>query len=443
MISKNIFRAYDIRGIYGQTLTPQIMAKIGYLIGEKDEEIVVGNDTRFSGPELTKALISGLLEKGSKVYYSGTGFFGQIFFSGLGKSKTLFVTASHLPGEWNGLKLYRGDGTSFSSDKIEEIRDEIENVKEIPISDSFDKVTEIASKKIYKDFIKNKFKLKRMKVVVDCRCGSTCLAVPEILEEIGMDVIAINDTVDPYFKNKTPEVEPQFIQELKERVVKEKADLGIALDGDGDRVTIIDDKGKILTGNEIGVFLGMYYAKKNKGIIINTVACSMVGEELLKPLGAEIITVPVGHTYVSLGCKEYDALMGYEESGHIFLPEYFYFDDGFIVPLKIMEIMQERGKKLSELMKEIPSYPFLDKPFVVDDDKKFQIMDRLIEKMKKDYKTTNDMDGIKVIFDQGWILIRCSNTSPKIRLYVEAVTDDMSKQLEERFTEIIEGEIGR
>ena len=443
MISKNIFRAYDIRGIYGQTLTPQIMAKIGYLIGEKDEEIVVGNDMRFSGPELTKALISGLLTKGSKVYYSGTGFFGQIFFSGLGKSKTLFVTASHSPGEWNGLKLYHGDGTSFSQDKIEEIRDEIEAVEEIPISDSLDKATKIDSKKIYKDFIKKRFKLGRMKVVVDCRWGSTCLGVPEILKEIGMDVISINDTADPYFENKVPEVEPQFIQELKERVVEEKADLGMAFDGDGDRVAIVDDKGKILTGNEIGVFLGMHYAKKRKGIIINTIACSMVGEELLKPLGAEIITAPVGHTHVSLGCKENNALMGYEDTGHIFLPEYFYFDDGFIVPLKIMEIMQERGERLSELMKEIPSYPFLEKPFVVDDDKKFEIMDRLIEKMKKDYKNANDMDGIKVNFDYGWILIRCSNTSPKIRLYVEAVTDDMSKELEEKFTKIIEEEIGK
>lgn len=445
MIPKNIFRAYDIRGIYGKTLTPEIMAKIGYLLGNKDEEIVVGIDIRSSGPELAKALISGLLAKGSKVYYSGTGTFGQIFFSGLGKSKTLFVTASHLTGDWNGLKLYYGDGTPFSGNQIKGIRDNIENVDDVLIDDnSFEKTIKIDSKNIYKDFIKKRFTLRKMKVVVDCKLGCACLVVPETLREMGMDVISINDKADPNFGNKTTEIEAQHVKELKERVVKEGADLGMAFDGDGDRIVIVDDKGKILTGNEIGVFLAKHYLEKRKGTIINTIACSMMGEKILKPLGGKIITFPVGHTHVSTGCKEHNALMGYEESGHIFLPEYFYFDDGFIVPLKVMEIMQSKGKKLSELIKEVLSYLFLEKPFVVsDDNKKFEIVKRLTDRLKKEYDNTNDMDGIKVIFDDGWILIRPANTNPKIRLYVEALTDERFKELEMKFTKILEEEIAR
>ena len=445
MIDLNIIRAYDIRGIVGETLTPQIMAKIGYLLGKEGEEIVVGNDIRDSGRDLAKALISGLLARKSKVHYSGTGSFGQILFSGIGKGKILFITASHLTKEWNGLKMFYGDGLAIPCDEIEaKIKNKINSLGEVPIFDNaFDMISNVDPKDDYKNYFKEKFNLGNFKVVVDCNCGSTCLSAPHVLKDMGMNVVAINDSIDPTFRNASPKVDPEFIQELKERVITENAHIGMAFDGDGDRVAIIDESGRILSGNEIGALLGKHYTEKGKGKIINTVSCSMVGEKLLKPLGAEIKTVEVGHTFVGNACKKHEASLGYEESGHIFLPEYFYFDDAFVVPLKIMEIMNERNMKLSELINEIPIYPFLEKSFVTTDDKKFDIMKNITNKLKNEYQNTNDLDGIKVMFDDGWILIRCSNTNPKIRLYVEALTKERFKELEDKFTKILEEEINK
>lgn len=444
MIDLNIFRAYDIRGEYGKTLTDSIMAKIGYLIGEEGKEVAVGNDIRSSSPQLANALISGLLAKKSRVYYLGEGSFGQTFFSGLGKGIILYITASHLPGQWNGLKMCYGDGMYVSEEYIKGLRDKMLQAREIPVLKSaLEQAEKIDSKQAYKKIILSKFRIKKKKVVVDCRNGSTALVVPGLLRDMGLEVISINDRADPEFGGKEPTVDPGCLQEMKDSVIKEHAVAGFAFDGDGDRCAVVDEKGRILTGNELGIVIGRHYAGKKKGKIINTVACSMVSN-LLNQAGIEVVTVPVGHTFIGIGCKGQNALFGYEETGHIVLPEYAFFGDAVLIALKIMAIMDEKNSRLSELVKDIPAYPFIEKVFDIENDsKKFEIMKKLAARLKKLYKGASEMDGIKVKFSDGRALVRCSNTSPVIRLYAEALTEKRLKELEHEFGSIIKEEIGK
>jgi phosphomannomutase len=443
-IDTTVFREYDIRGIFGQSVDQDLFYKIGYAIGKKHpgKRVMVGNDIRTSSEPLAGSLISGLATAGCKISYCGTTCFGETLLAGreLKHDLTLYVTASHLPPEWNGLKMYYGDGIAFSGEEIKQIRDAVLAIKDMPEGER-QAIDEVDFNGSYVDYFTDRFKgLKRFKVVLDCGNGSTCLAAPKIFSALGLDVIELFTEPDPEFPNRPSEVSSENIGALKQKVVGEKADFGVAFDGDGDRAAIVDDKGRVIT-NEVGIVLGKQLLKKRKGPVIATVTCSMLVEKVLAPLGADVKRVPVGHTFIIINSKKHNAVMGMEESGHLVVPEYFYFDDAILVPLLVARAMQETGKKLSELYDELPAYSFSETSFRCDDRKKFAIIDSLKQKLGKEYKRVNTMDGARVDFDDGWILIRASNTSPKIRLYAEAETKERLEELRSKFTGILRGAI--
>lgn len=439
-----IFRAYDIRGIYGKDLTKETFQKIGFILGKKREKFLVGNDIRKSGKELAKALISGLLTAGAKVIYSGTNSFGLCLFSGfkLKVNKTLFVTASHLPPEWNGLKIYFGDGEPISSKEIEKIRDGVLKIENKKIKYKKPKFKKVNLKKEYISILLEKFPLLKdcgLKIVLDCGNGSVSLVASQVFRKFGFKTIELFCKVNPNFPNRSPEPTFESTRILRERVKEEKADFGVAFDGDGDRAVIIDDKGRYLGGNQIGIILARDILKNSKSKkLVKTVSCTMAIEEEFKSFGAKIFEVPVGHTFVISAVKKFGAKIGIEETGHIVLPDYFLFDDAILVPLKLAEILLKEKKKLSEIVNEIKIYPFQEFVFECPDEKKFKVTQKLKEELKKRYKKVKTLDGIKVYFDFGWILIRASNTSPKIRLYVEAKTKDNFNYLKEKFSKILE-----
>jgi phosphomannomutase len=433
MIDPNIFRAYDIRGVYGETLTKDIMKKIGVALSEKfsGKKFLVGNDIRASSEKLASALIAGL---GKNVTYVGTTAFGETLLAGskLNHDVTLYITASHLPPEWNGVKLYYGDGEAFPSELIYELRDSV--IK----SD----VQRRCFNEDYVKFMKESFKPTPLKVIVDCGNGSTCLSAPKVFKELGFDVTILNGNVDPSFPAHTADIKPKDLTVLREKVLSEEADFGAAFDGDGDRFILIDERGDLHRSDRVGIMLAKHMlpsSKKNKVIVALPV--SMAAETELKPLGADVIRVPVGHTFVINGCKENDAIIGMEESGHLVLADYCLFDDALLAPLKIAEIMCETSKKLSELASEIPSYPFDEIVFDCSDDKKFEFIEKLANKLAKEYKNVSTLDGLRIDFGDGWILLRASNTSPKIRLYIEATSREKFNELEEKFVGLIKGEL--
>lgn len=460
-IDPYIFRAYDIRGIYKKNFDEDVMFKIGYVLGKKKESFVVGQDIRKSGAKLTKALIKGLIMSGAKVFYTGVTSFGQTSFAGWHYKidKTLYITASHLPPEWNGLKLYYGDGAALLEKEIKKIRDEVIKIKNqksktqpqlaelggVKNTNQKSKIKKINIKKEYSDYLLGKFpKLKnnKLKVVVDCGNGAMCLSAPQIFKKFRFDVSELYCDIDPSFPGRGGEPTRNKVKVLQQKVKKEKADFGVAFDGDGDRAVIIDDKGRYLSGNEVGVILAKNILRNSKRKnIIASVACSMSCERELEPLGAKIIRVPVGHTYLTILAKKYNAVFGMEESGHIVMPQYFLSEDALLLPLKIAEIILEKNEKLSELVAEIKTYPFEEINFICPDEKKFKVAEGLIKKISQRYKNVNTIDGVKVNFNHGWILIRVSNTSPIMRLYIEAINKEKLKQLKQKFSEIIKKEI--
>jgi phosphomannomutase len=443
-INPFIFRAYDIRGIYGKDIDENVFRLIGFVLGKKNRKFLVGHDIRKSGEKLAMALIEGLSTKGSKVFFCGKSSFGLCFFSGfkLRVYQTLFVTASHLPKEWNGLKINFGDGEPVSSKEIEKIKEKVLRIEKKEIRFKKSKFKRVNLKKEYERVLLKKFPLlkkEKLKIVLDCGNGATSLIAPQIFKKFGFETKTLFCQPNPDFPNRDPEPTFESTKALRERVISEKADFGVAFDGDGDRGVIVDDKGRYLSGNQIGIILGKDILKgtKNKKVV-RTVSCSMAIDEELKKYSAKIVETPVGHTFVISGVKRERAVLGIEESNHIVIPDYFLFDDALLIPLKIAEILIKEKRKLSEIVDEIKIYPFEEIVFDCPDEKKFKVVKNLAEKFKKEYKNVNTLDGVKVLFDFGWILIRASNTSPKIRLYLEAKTKDKLEFLKEKFSKILE-----
>ena len=451
-ISKQIFRAYDIRGLYNKDISPDVFYKIGLAAGTyvkqrmKGSQIAIGSDIRQSSPPLTHAFIAGATATGVHIKYTGTTSFGQTLFTGgeLHADLIAFVTASHLPPEWNGIKFYYGDGVGLPEDKLMAIRDLVlRDYFEVVSWDKIGQVQSVDAKTGYKNFFSSHFKFKKkLKVALDCGGASMTLSAPEIFTILGLHMVPVYCDPDPTFSQRPSDPKPKNLTTLVETVKKQRCDFGVAFDGDGDRAVIVDNTGKILSADQTGIILGKYGFKEKKGTVIVNVECSKSVKEQLEPLGFTIKQIPVGHTFLTLEAKQEHAPLGIESSGHLILPEYFLFDDALVVPLKIAEILEHVKKPLHELVTEIPMYPTKKEEIECADEIKFDVVQQLKQKLIKEFEHVNIMDGVRVDLPNGWILIRPSNTSPIIRLTTEAdnetILQDLTTQFLARTHEIIE-----
>jgi phosphomannomutase len=451
-ISKQIFRAYDIRGLYNKDISPDVFYKIGLAAGTyvkqmmKGSQIVIGSDIRQSSPPLTHAFIAGVTATGVHIKYTGATSFGQTLFTGgeLHADLIAFVTASHLPPEWNGIKFYYGDGVGLPEDKLMAIRDLVlRDFFEVVSWDKIGQVQSVDAKTRYKNFFSSHFKFKKkLKVALDCGGASMTLSAPEIFTTLGLHMVPVYCDPDPTFSQRPSDPKPKNLTTLVETVKQQRCDFGVAFDGDGDRAVIVDNTGKILSAEQTGIILGKYGIKEKKGTIIVNVECSKSVKEQLEPLGFTIKQIPVGHTFLTLEAKQEHAPLGIESSGHLILPEYFLFDDALVVPLKIAEILEHVKKPLHELVNEIPMYPTKKEEIECADEIKFDVVQQLKQKLTKEFEHVNTMDGVRVDLPDGWILIRASNTSPVIRLTTEAdneaILQDLTTQFLARTHEIIE-----
>jgi phosphomannomutase len=429
-INKHIFRAYDIRGLYGKDIDPTVFYRIGLAAGTylkreiKGSHIAVGNDIRLSSYPLVHAFISGLSATGVSVTFTGTSSFGQTLFTGWKTQQDLisFVTASHLPPEWNGLKFYSGDGVGLKEESLMDIRDIVlqQQWEHSPYT-QIKEVATINPIKPYEDFFLSHFSFKkRLRIAVDCGGASMTLSAPSIFKHLGVDLVPVYCEPDPSFSQRPSDPKPEHLDTLISTVKKETCDFGVAFDGDGDRSVIVDDKGMVLSADQTGIIIGKYGLSKKTGTIIVNVECSKAISEQLTPLGYKIKQIEVGHTFLTLHAKKENALLGIESSGHIIIPSYFLFDDALVVPLKIAEIIVNTTTPIHELLEQIPMYPRKKIELDCSDDTKFEVIEKLSAICKKEYRDVNTMDGVRVALESGWVLIRASNTSPIIRLTAEA-----------------------
>ncbi len=449
----HIFRAYDIRGIFNVDLYPETILKIGSALGtyakERGEEnFVVGNDIRTSSPLLAHALISGLLASGVNVTSVGTTSFGICAFSGwrLKKDITAYVTASHLPPEWNGVKLYTGEGIGFSAEENEAIRDRVlEGIESTVSWDDVGTYHEVDLREKYIAYIAGRFEFERDgfkgEIVLDCGNGSMGLVALDIMNCLNLKTDALFLNPDPSFPNRPSEPTEESLGVLKAEVWRKQADFGVAFDGDGDRVALIDDKGRLLSAEQCGVIIAKDLLEGRKGTILANVECSMLIERELEKLGGTIERIPVGHTFLTKEASARNAVLGIESSGHYVIPSFFPFDDAMIIPLKIAEIVVKTGKRLSELVEELPMFPKERKNIHCDDAIKFEVMCVLAERLVNEYGADriNTLDGIRIdLKEGGWALIRASNTSPYIRVTVEGATEEIKDRLLNKFVNVTE-----
>ncbi len=450
-ISEHIFRAYDIRGIYQDDISPELFYKIGQAAGtyvKKDlngNNLTAGNDIRQSSPSLVHSFVSGVSSVGVHVDFSGTSSFGQTLFSGWKAKRSLiaFVTASHLPPEWNGIKFYYGDGVGLPVEALEKIRDytlngEFETVDWRTVGT----VQIVEPKTEYKDFFLSKFNFKKsIKVALDCGGASMTLSAPDVFTVLGLEVVPVFCDPDPLFSNRPSEPKAKNLGVLVNTVKEKQCDFGVAFDGDGDRSVIVDNTGKVLSADETGIILGRYGITDKTGTVIVNVEVSKAVREQLEPLGFNVKQIRVGHTFLTLAGKRENACLGIESSGHIILPEYFLFDDAIVVPLKMAEILQDNEKTLGELVDELPTYPTAREEIGCPDNIKTNVVETLKNELTKEFENTSILDGVRVTLDEGWVLIRQSNTGPLIRLTAEADNqtslDSIKKDFMQRLQKII------
>ena len=434
----SIFRAYDIRGVYGKDLTEEIMARIGEAAGTYcPGTFTIGRDFRAHGAQLENAFVSGLNKTGSAANLIGTCPASLCVFANwkMGNNVAAYITASHLPAEWNGIKFFHQDGIGF-------FEDENRKLGEISSSGNFKRGKGLSKKlktmdEEYADFVAERIKPEKIRVVVDFGNGAACLLVPKILKKLGVKSTFLFDWPDPKFSNRAPEPKPESLIELCKKVVKEKADLGIAFDGDGDRAVFVDDTGKVIMTEQSAILFIRDIMKTQKGPVVANIGCSDIIEDEMKNYGQDVFRIPVGHTFLVQETKKHNAVFGVEKSGHICVPKFFWFDDAIINSIYMIEIVSKMSRPLSKVVNELPTRLFKRFEIECSDETKFQVIDNIKENAVKKYENVNTIDGIKIVFPDSWALIRASNTSPILRLSVEAKDQKRLNMLESEMKKLI------
>ena len=438
MISENIFRAYDIRGIYGLDLDDEIARLIGKAlatyIGDEGKTLVVGRDVRLSSKSLSNALIEGMVSCGLNVEDIGVVTTPLLYFATkhYGRDGGVMVSASHNPPEWNGFKILLDKGFICMGMGMEEL-------KNIIIKKLFKKAklgtvkVNLNAIKDYEEHISKRVNIKKsIKIIADPGGGSCTILMPEIFRKTGIDAYIIYGEPDGSFSKHPPEPDERTLNELRSLVLEKKADFGVGFDGDGDRAFFIDDRGRRLSSNMVLMVLSMHFLKKNKGAaVVYEVSCSMGVEETIRSYGGRPVLSRVGHTYIYDKMVRENAILGGETSGHFYFGDIYGFDDAVYACLKMAEMLSEDGRKLSEIVDSLPKYPRIPgKTYGCPDEKKFKIVEELAEEFKAAGYKTITIDGVKVITEDGWFLIRASNTQPLIRLTIEAKNEDELGKLE-------------
>jgi phosphomannomutase/phosphoglucomutase len=341
----------------------------------------------------------------------------------------VIVTASHNPREYNGIKFVHSDGTEFTREMDEE-SERIYMSKEFSAA-RWDEVGQIFTNdcnRFYIDGVKEKVDCaliasRGFKVVVDCGNGAACFTSPQLLKELGCEVISINAHQDGRFPQRNPEPEEKNVWFLKEVVRQTRADLGIAHDGDADRATFVDEKGNFISEDVMLALMAKYYVSLYGGKVVTPVSSSKCVEDVVKEAGGEIIYTAVGSPVVVKVMKEVNAVFGGEGNGGLIFPEFQLTRDGAMSAAKVLELMASEKKPISELVKDIPKYYTLKEKLPCREKRK------LLEGLRHEFPDANFIDGARQDFDDGWILIRPSGTEPIVRVFAEAKTREKAEEL--------------
>ncbi|MCS6783696.1 MAG: phosphomannomutase/phosphoglucomutase [Candidatus Caldarchaeum sp.] len=433
--SPTIFRAYDVRGVYEKDIDEEIAYGIGRAFGVMvSGNVIVGRDVRRSGEKLVNALADGLTDSGVDVLIGGicttpACYFGGRFFKTAGG---VMVTASHNPPEWNGFKMFLADGETVSQGAgMEKIREMVINQSYGPRSPTKGRVEKVDLNHYYVNHLVKKFpSFEGVKMAADMSDGSACLVYPRIADQLKIKAILLNDNPDGYFRGHSPEPTEENISALKKTVVEQGLDFGVAFDGDADRAVFVDDKGRTLEGDiALAVLLK---ALDRKGLVIYDVNSSTALKEVAERHGFQTLEWKVGRAFIHRKVRELGAVIGGEKSNHLYFGELAGDDDAIYASLKMAQIIYSSKKPLSKHVDEIPKYPTT--PIMVfdcPDETKFEAVEKIAEELEALGMKVSRLDGVKAYSENGWILVRASNTMPQIKMSAEARDVESLKKLKE------------
>lgn len=444
-IPASIFRAYDIRGIAEQQLTSQNVKRIGQAIGSEalDQNItslLVGYDGRLSSPALSIALIEGIRSSGCSAVSIGLVPTPLLYFATYATdyASGVMLTASHSPSNYNGLKIVFNQ-ISLAENQIQKIRTRIENDQLRTGSGGF---SELEVDRSYIDDICTRVQLiKPLKIVIDCGNAVPGKIAPTLFQELGCDVHPIFCEIDGNFPNHHPDpTVSENLAALASTVLEKKADVGIALDGDGDRVGLITNRGKFVDADRMLMALVQSILPNYPGrTVVFDVKCTSKLGALVKQFGGSPIMHRSGHSLMKQKMRETNAILGGEFAAHIFIKDnWFGFDDGLYVAARLLKIISESCASSDEIFEQFfTGFCTTEISIKVPEERKFLVMDRLIELASFPTATLITLDGLRVEYADGWGLVRASNTSPALLLRFEADTRIRMNEIQEQFKHLI------
>jgi phosphomannomutase/phosphoglucomutase len=446
-MNKNIFREYDIRGVYPIDLNEDVYFEIGNAIATKCnqlniESIIIGRDGRLSGKSLMNALENSLINNGINVENIGIVTSPLLYYAAKKHTSKsgIMVTGSHNPKEYNGIKMIINDEPVSGT--------EIFKLVGTP-NNSNSKGTSTRNKDVIDNYIeevksKSIQSKDEIKVVIDCGNGAAGVIAPKLFKVLGFNVVEIYSEVDGNFPNHHPDPgKPENLKDLSDKVLSEKANIGLAFDGDGDRLGVVDNEGKIVPQDKFLMLLAKDILKNSpQAKIIFDVKCTNRLKDVILSFGGEPIMSPTGHFHIKKMLRKTNAHLAGEMSGHIFFNDDWYgFDDAHYSGFRLLKILIENESELSELLGEFPEgFTTPEINLDVDEDKKFQIVDEFKKSASFENASVSMLDGLRVEYEDGWGLLRASNTTPKLVLRFEGTSqkslDGIIRKFDEEFQKV-------
>lgn len=426
----SLFGSSGIRGVVGSSFTPDLAVKIGNSVGSYYGEIIHGRDPRTSGVMFLHSLVAGETSAGSDSYDAG-----MIPTPTLAKASEEFscgvmITASHNPPEYNGVKLWNPDGSAFDTFQMNEIEESISSEWKTKPWDQVGKshVWEGAVNK-HIEGICQSLGSSSANAVVDCGCGATSVVSPLALRTLGCDIVSINAQPDGYFPGRSSEPTEDQLQDLRNVVIRKNADLGIAHDGDGDRMVALDEHGNFISGDRLVILFASWLGVNSIAVPVDA---SMVVDDLVR----NVTRCRVGDVFISEILKKDGIEFGGEPSGTFIFPKEFYCPDGIFAGALLSQIASERN--LSEYLAELPSYPVSRSSLYFKAALRNNVSNRLKEEMESlDCERLITIDGYRAEFPDGWFIIRLSGTEPKLRVVAESRDEDEMKRLKKVADKIV------
>jgi phosphoglucosamine mutase len=438
-LKSKLFGSSGLRGLVNVDLTPILAAKLGLAVVtfSKAKRVLVARDTRVSGLMLENALISGLSAAGASVDCLGVVPTPVLAYltKKLNADAGVMITASHNPPQYNGIKFFNDDSMAYGEESQKEIGRIIEN-ENFGLVDwrGVGASMFIDESRIYIEMIRDTVRLrKKWRVAVDPGCGATCSLAPVIFEGLGCKVTAINANPDGFFPARSPEPNAESLKPLA-RIVRELgADVGIAYDGDGDRVSFIDEEGNFADFDcVLAVYAAHVAKKKGGGTIVTNVEASMRIEKMVEAHGGKVIRTKVGDVYVAEAIKRYNAIFGGEPCGAWIHPQFHYCPDGILSSVMLLKALEDEDKRVSELISEKFRYLTLRENIACKNDVKYKVAEKVEQDLKSVFPTYKEfvtVDGVRLTLENGWILVRASGTEPLVRLTVEGESLKEAKEI--------------